>query len=320
MFAGMDQSLPTRQALVLPPRLPGWAMARGSEADALDAAFAAGAALKSLDEIVQSAPVWAGCWRARQALRCAAAAVRLAGRDEDAAALRDSVLMTPAGGDPGPAGRVFVAFRRLASRKTAMNTATIAELAGLLGLAWNDRLEGIADQAEAALHSGRAAPFAAATLVRAIHARHPEAEALAWALGDALIAAALKWDHPVPLLMGERYGAAFRTSGGRGRVTPDETGFERAVCLALVDAVGAALRSAGEIARRADDLLAVAPKVRTRGGGRVIRALLEEDALSATAPGLGLSRWASTRLFERLESLEAVRELSGRQAFRLYGL
>jgi hypothetical protein len=44
-----------------------------------DAAFAAGIALKSLDDLVRTDPVWAGCWRSRQALKCAAAAVRIDG-------------------------------------------------------------------------------------------------------------------------------------------------------------------------------------------------------------------------------------------------
>lgn len=74
----------------------------------------------------------------------------------------------------------------------------------------------------------------------------------------------------MPLVTAERYGPAFKTLGGRGRVRSGEPDF----------------------------------------AGEVIEKLLEQDAVAATAAGRQLSHWAATRLFDRLEGLGAVRELS----------
>ncbi|WP_174804525.1 DUF1403 family protein, partial [Martelella limonii] len=134
--------------------LPGWARPRGGDLTKVDAAFSAGITLKTLDDLVRSQPVWGGCWRERQALKCTVAAVLLTGRNEDEAALRDAVLLTAAGDDPGPAGKVFLAHKRLATRKPGFAAKQVEDLADLMGLAFDDHLAAIPELADTALQSG----------------------------------------------------------------------------------------------------------------------------------------------------------------------
>jgi len=317
----MDSLAPATEPLaVWSPRLPGWTRPRTHDITESDAAFAAGIALKSLDDLIRVEPPWLGCWRDRLGLKSAAVAAKMVGRAEEENAIRDAVLLTAAGDDPGPAGKLFLATRMLARPSGRTSTGFVKELAALLGVRWDDGFAAIPDRIDSAIQSGRATPFAVADLITAISAARPDAEALALGLADVVLAQKLKWPKPVPLLLPQRFGPAFRTIGGRGRVRPGEPAYPKAACLALVDGVDAALRSAIEVNRRASSLLAVAPKLRTKGAEPVVRKLLSEDAVPASAPGSNLSRWAATRLFERLESFDAVRELSGRSLFRIYGL
>ncbi|RJG39975.1 DUF1403 family protein [Mesorhizobium sp. DCY119] len=317
----MDSLSPaTQPSPIWTPRLPAWALSHGRDLTESDAAFATGIALKSLDDLIRADPPWLGCWRDRLALKSAVVAAKMVGRSEEEHALRDALLLTAAGDDPGPAGKLFLATRVLARRSDTVGTSFVKELAGVLDIRWGEGLASIPDLVDSAIQSGRAAPFAAADLIAAICEARPDAELLALGLADVALSQKLNWPKPVPLLLPERFGAAFRTVVGRGRVRPGEPAYPKAICLALVDSVNAALRSATEIDRRAVRLLAVAPKLRTKGAESVIRKLLNEDAMLASAPGSNLSRWASTRLFERLENFEAVRELSGRSSFRVFGL
>ena len=321
MFCPMDSiaaSAPTSLPWSL--RLPAWTRQATSEISETDAAFAAGCALKSLDDLIRADPLWLGCWRDRLALKSAVVAGRMLGHNEEEHALRDAILLTTPGDDPGPAGRLFLATRMLTRRSGTVTSPLVKELADLFALRRDDGLAAIPDLVDTAVQSGRAAPFAVADLITAIFAVRPDAEVLALGLADAVMAQKLNWSKPVPLLLPERFGPAFHTLGGRGRVRPGEPAYPKAICLAFVGGVDAALRSAVDIDRRAARLLAVAPKVRTKGAEPVIRRLLTDDAVPASAPGSKLSRWAANRLFERLESLEAVRELSGRSSFRIFGL
>lgn len=311
-------SAPTAPAW--PPRLPGWALSRGRDLTECDAAFAAGIALKSLDDLVRAEPPWLGCWRDRLALKSAAVAAKMLGRNEEETVIRDAVLLAAADADPGPAGKLFLATRMLARRSGTITTPFVQELAGLLEIRWDDGLASTPDMVDSAIQSRRAAPFVLADFLTMISAVRPDAEVLALGVAEVVLANKLNWLKPVPLLLPERFGSAFRTIGGRGRVRPGEPAYPKAICLALIDGVEGAMRSAAEIDRRAARLLAVAPQVRTKGAEPVIRRLLTEDAIPASASGSALSRWAANRLFDRLESSDAVRELSDRSSFRIFGL
>lgn len=304
-----------------PPRVPSWALPAGGVEHDADAAFYAGAALNALDSLVRSEPIWAGAWRQRLALRCAAAAVRLAGRSEDEADLRDAWHLRPADGDPGPAGNIFGAWRQLASRPSAIDATRLAEMVDLLGLRWDDGFAELPGAIDDVVRSGRPAPFAAAAIAGLVVAVSPGAELLAWWCADFFVAQKLRWPKPVPLLMAQVIAPAFRAGDSLGkRIRPGGEEVERAVCLALAQGADNALRLDADLSRRAERLAAVAPKLRAKGAGEVIRRLLEDDVVPGSLTTKTLSRFGARRLFERLQTFEAVRELSGRDSFRLFGL
>ncbi|MFG1365996.1 DUF1403 family protein [Xanthobacter versatilis] len=317
----MDVALiPLSSTPVALPVVPGWSLPRGPVIDLAEAAFFAGAALNSLDNLVRSNPSWAGAWRARLALTCAAAAARHAGRAEDEAALRDAWMLRPADGDPGPAGRLLAAWRRLAERSPGVDGAGLRSICALLGIGWSPELAALPDAIGRLLGEGRPAPLVAAAVLRAVETAAPSGGLLGWWLADQVVALRLRWPLPVPLLMVEAHGAAFRGAGRGGRLRPADDGFDAALCLAVAQGTARALRGAAEIAPRAARLLAVAPKLRAKGAGEAIAQLLDDDAVPGTLATAKLSRWGARRLFERLETLGAVRELTGRSSFKLYGL
>lgn len=121
MLPGMDSRVRSPLTTPLPPAaLPAWATSRDRDLGEADAAFAAGIALKPLDDLLRADPPWLGCWRDRLALKSAAVAARMVGRSEEEHALRDAVLLTATGDDPGPAGKLFWATRMLSRRSSTL--------------------------------------------------------------------------------------------------------------------------------------------------------------------------------------------------------
>jgi len=145
----------------------------------------------------------------------------------------------------------------------------------------------------------------------------------AW-LADALVAQRLGWPNAVPLL-----GAEINATGsGRPRrsgiaiAASVEDGRFQAKNLLAAQA-RAALRAvdlSAELRRRADRLLTVAPKLRAKAADTVVDKLLSHDAIVASEKIAGMSDRGLRRLFDRLVEFGAVRELSGRPTFRIYGL
>jgi hypothetical protein len=205
---------------------------------------------------------------------------------------------------PGLAGETYLAWRRaverpvsIKARHRALPEVDVDKIAGwLVG----------SDPGGA----GQGAPVTrAATVLEAVLTDVPRAEAPPLILADAALAQALGWDHLVPLLAAGLKRADLRKTGEDLRLA-----CHRAVTASAAEAV----RLAADLARRAARLNAVAPKLRAKGAGEAVQMFLTQDAVAPSA--LPLPDRAARRLCDRLVDLGALRELTGRETFRLYGV
>ena len=170
---------PPVQHISAPP-LPGWSRPKGPIAQQDDAAFYAGAALAALDACARAETSFAGVWRSRLALAAAAAQMRMMGRRETEAELRDAIALRSTGdGVDGPAGGALKAWRQLANGSTAGRVTLIGQTARELGLHLGDELDGLTAIATRAAADNRAPLHGVAELVAEIRRAHPRADFLA---------------------------------------------------------------------------------------------------------------------------------------------
>jgi hypothetical protein len=262
--------------------MPAWVTSARPEAFE-DVAFLSGAALNHLHLVLGREEVPKALLRDRLALRAAEACAGFSGRPERAPELRDAIHLLRPGDLPGPAGETYLAWRRAVERPVSIKA---------LG------------RALPILELGRAA-----MVLEAVLAEAPRAEVPALILADAALAQALGWDHVVPLL-----AAGLKRTDLRKRGDDLRLACHRAVTASAVEAA----RLAVDLARRASLLKGVAPKLRAKGAGAAVKIFLTQDAVAPSA--LPLPDRAARRLCDRLVDLGAVRELTGRDTFRLYGV
>ncbi|MFA8388427.1 MAG: DUF1403 family protein [Pelagibaca sp.] len=279
------------------PRMPAWITSARAEA-LEDVAFLSGAALNHLHVVLGRAEVPQALLRERLALRAAEACVAFSGRSERAGDLRDAVHLLRPGDLPGPAGETCLAWRRAVERPVSIKALGRALPTLELG------------QIATWLDTGKGAPVTrAAMALEAVLREAPRADEAALVLADAALAQALGWDHVVPLLAAGLKRADLRKQG-------DE--LKLACHRALVSSAAEAVRLSTDLARRAAHLTAVAPKLRAKGAADAVETFLKQDAVAPSA--LPLPDRAARRLCDRLVDLGAVRELTGRETFRLYGV
>jgi hypothetical protein len=300
---------------------PGWArLAPGG------AQFSAGVGLALVDQVLRNAPPFADAFRQRLALRAAAASAAALRLREDEAALRDAEHLASGAGETSPAGRVHRLWRDFAGRPATLEAAALAAAAARVDLPPDLEWAALAGALKDALAS-RAQPLAAAATAGLVLARElpttrrPEAEILAWWAADVTLAERLGWERPVALAATTLLRPELRGASNR-RPRPSDPEWPDALAGAVALAARDASALAAELARGGDRLLAVAPKLRAKGAARVVELLLADDAVSPAraARSARLSDRAARRLFDRLVELDAVRELTGRPNFRLYGL
>lgn len=280
-------------------RMPSWVTsARGETFE--DVAFLSGATLATLDGVVGHQVVPQTLLRDRLALSAAEACVLFSGRPERAGQLRDAVHLLRPGDLPGPAGEIYQCWRRAVQRPVSIKA---------LHRALPDHAP---EQLATWLDAETGAPITrAAQILEAVLTDSPRSEVPALVLADAALAQALGWDHLMPLLVSGLKRGDLRKRGDELRLA-----CHRAVRISAERVVHVAT----DLTRKTERLNAVAPKLRAKGAAAAVQMFLSRDAMTPAGLTSLNSDRAARRFCDRLVELGVVRELTGRDTFRLYGV
>lgn len=300
------------------PVLPDW-VTSGRTKTLETVAFRSGAALTVLDQLISDlghgVPV--RLLANRLTLTAATATSKLEGRLAREADIRDAYHLTPPGEARGPDGDLL-AFWRDAGRLRAGGTDEIADLIG------PDLAEDVAgwldgDQEHARTHGPLAGCVA---VLRAVLRADDRAERVACLMSDIMLARFLNWPSVLPI------SAQYLTKAMLRDLLDDEQEAELAVQVRILESIEETIRMGRDLARRAETLRFVAPKLRAKGSDAAVDLFLTEDAVvpaSMLSPrirgtNIPMTDRAARRFCDRLVELGVAWELTGRPTFRLYGI
>ena len=300
------------------PNLPGW-VTSGRPETLETVAFRSGVALTVLDQLGSDARygVPVKLLANRLALSAATATSKLEGRLAREAEIRDAFHLAPPGEARGPDGDLL-AFWRDVARLRANGTREINDLVGA------DFAEEVGVWLDASLERARRyGPMAGCVVgLRAVLETDDRAERVACLLSDVILARALNWKQVLPVTSQRLTKAMLRdlTAGGQGA--------ELAVQVRILESVEETIGLARDLARRAEALRAVAPKLRAKGSGAAVDLFLTEDAVAPASmlsprirgTSIAMTDRAARRFCDRLVELGVARELTGRPTFRFYGI
>jgi hypothetical protein len=306
---------------LLLPRLPGWITScpmRNPE----EAAFCSGAALAHVQMVLRHPSVPQFLLRDRLSLTAAqfcldASGARLGHRytkgpgdpstqsgkitDGDGLLhLRDAVHLTRQQDHPGPIGVVV----RQWSQAVARNISAANLSRALIG--WSDA------QISHALGVKDAHPVArAAGVIEAMRLGADPFNPGVLVMADAVLAKALHQSYVLPIIS---IGLKPRDLNLHG----DDL---RLAChAAVVAGAGQVVALSAQLVRKSMLLQAITPKLRAKQAARAIEVFLSHDAVLPAMLTPFMSDRAARRLCERLVNFGVVRELTGRNIFRLYGV
>lgn len=301
------------------PILPKWMFDASAPETLADAGFASGSSLAllhmTLHDPISNVPM--DLLRSRLALRAAAHCNKIEGRGSTEQEVRDAFFLTAPGDAMGPNGDMLAFWRNGTSL-------------GLRHSGWQSRLgqllpdgmqEPIADWLQAVDDRPGGPLEKTHFLLTQIISAFPRQEAAALLCADISLARILGWDRVLPMLSQNLKRTELR-AGSEG--TDIHIACHQAIARSAQDTT----RLAHDLARRAARLLAVEPKLRSKGSSDAVRLFLSEDAvvispmLTPTIRGSSkpMTPRSALRLCERLVELGVVRELTGRKTFRLYGV
>lgn len=311
----------TNETNLSKPILPVWIMHTSVPETPETAGFASGSALALLHVVLTDPNIATPTklLRQRLALKASVQCLKIEGRGDDEAQLRDAFYLTASGDARGPGGDML-AFWNRAGRLSVNGAGWREKLSELLPgyiceyvTEWFDAIDDI--------------PLTVDPIARAAHTlgmvlkEFPREEAIALLLADIVLARALGWKQIIPLM------AAYMKRKPLQEVDDHEQ-LSLACHHAIVRSGQDAIRLAHDLARRAECLVQVAPKLRSKGSSHVVELFLSEDAISPSSmlspkikgTNVSMTDRSARRICDRLVSLDVVRELTGRSTFRLYGV